>query len=244
MSSGQACVLYGIAAFSKDGDWIIREDEKSCAAVIDVLEKHNAKYRLGAPLDVRWLSQGWSSHFEFMTNDEYRARTDFVSRAPRIDDIERLWQSAYCRDNIEMVDIQNLMLIKQTRRSRDYNVIGALAEACGSSGDNAECALRYLQDYTKLAEAVKKWPDEARRIERPAVKLLLRNAARHDVVSELAVERDSLIEQDEQRIQSYRDRAREYNRGFSALSRQWKQDNTRLSHQHRQLCTLALEILK
>ncbi len=25
--SGQACVVFGIAAFSKDGDWIIREDE-------------------------------------------------------------------------------------------------------------------------------------------------------------------------------------------------------------------------
>ena len=28
MSSGQACVLFGIATFSKDGDWVIEETEK------------------------------------------------------------------------------------------------------------------------------------------------------------------------------------------------------------------------
>jgi hypothetical protein len=33
LSSGQACVMFGIAAFSKDGDWIVRETEASCSAV-------------------------------------------------------------------------------------------------------------------------------------------------------------------------------------------------------------------
>jgi hypothetical protein len=39
LSSGQACVMYGIAAFSKDGDWIIEESEESCRAVLSVLEE-------------------------------------------------------------------------------------------------------------------------------------------------------------------------------------------------------------
>ena len=57
ISSGQACVLMGIAAFSKDGDWIIRERPDDCEAVIDVLARHGAVYRLGAPLDPRWLRE-------------------------------------------------------------------------------------------------------------------------------------------------------------------------------------------
>jgi len=28
LSSGQACVVFGIAAFSKDGDWIVRENRR------------------------------------------------------------------------------------------------------------------------------------------------------------------------------------------------------------------------
>jgi len=51
LRAGQACVVYGIAAFSKDGDWIIRETERSCAAVLKVLGEHGAAYRLGVPLD-------------------------------------------------------------------------------------------------------------------------------------------------------------------------------------------------
>ena len=63
--SGQAVVLYRLALMSKDGDWIIREDEETCEHIIKVLSKYNAVYRFGAPLDIRWLKFGWSSHFEF-----------------------------------------------------------------------------------------------------------------------------------------------------------------------------------
>jgi hypothetical protein len=61
VSSGQACVLYGIAAFSRDGDWVIREDAASCNAALGVLARRDAQYRLGAPLDVAWLHHGWTA---------------------------------------------------------------------------------------------------------------------------------------------------------------------------------------
>ena len=37
LSSVQACVAFGVAAFSKDGDWVIRELPTSCDAVLAVL---------------------------------------------------------------------------------------------------------------------------------------------------------------------------------------------------------------
>lgn len=59
VSSGQACVVFGVAAFSKDGDWIIRENKRSCEAVLKVLAKHRADYRLGVPLHPDWLRLGY-----------------------------------------------------------------------------------------------------------------------------------------------------------------------------------------
>ena len=73
--SGQAAVLHRLAIASKDGDWILREDSEALGHVLGVLARHRAHYRFGAPLDLRWMRGGWSSHFEFRL-DELRVRAD------------------------------------------------------------------------------------------------------------------------------------------------------------------------
>src|SRR5438128_707625 len=97
--SGQAAVLHRLAIASKDGDWILREDQESLAHVLGVLAAHGARYRFGAPFDVRWMSGGWSAHFEFR-GDETRVRTDFFTRPPRVSaaDLARLWKEQEGRD--------------------------------------------------------------------------------------------------------------------------------------------------
>ncbi len=92
ISSDQAVVLHRLAIMSKDGDWILREDEEAIRHVLEVLASHGAVYRFGAPLDVRWLRGGWSSHLEFREGP-LRIRTDFFTRPPRIAEPElaRLW---------------------------------------------------------------------------------------------------------------------------------------------------------
>ena len=84
LSSGQAVVYYRLAIKSKDGDWILRETPEACHRVLSVLSARSARYRPGAPLDIRWLRGGWSSHFEFFDAAERRLRCDFVSRPPRL----------------------------------------------------------------------------------------------------------------------------------------------------------------
>lgn len=95
LSSGQAVVMHRLAIMSKDGDWILREDEEAVAHLIGVLGAKGARYRFGAPLDLRWMTGGWSSHFQFIENG-LRIRTDFVSRPPRISEAElgSLWAAA------------------------------------------------------------------------------------------------------------------------------------------------------
>jgi hypothetical protein len=83
LSSGQAVVVHRLAIMSKDGDWILREDAEAVGHVLGVLSAHGARYRFGAPLDLRWLAGGWSSHFE-LRRGSLRLRTDFVTRPPRI----------------------------------------------------------------------------------------------------------------------------------------------------------------
>ena len=243
LSSGQACVAYGIAAFSKDGDWIIEESDSSCSAILSVLEQNGADYRLGAPLDVRWLAKGWTSHFEFMDGD-IRVRTDFCSRPPRINDLNRLWQDAIQKAEVSIVDAQSLIQLKLTRRSRDYTVVGALAEELGLNGDLPELALEYLQDYSPLAKAVERWPHLAAQCTRKAVRLILENGSRDDVVNSLARERDRMMEADEKRIQRMLRASAGYQDTFAALKRSWKHQGTALAKQHVDLCSAAGPLLE
>lgn len=90
LASGQAVVFYQLALMSKDGDWILRETPEACRRALAVLEKHGARYRPGAPLDVRWLGGGWSSHFELSDHQARRVRCDFFSRPPQQEDRARL----------------------------------------------------------------------------------------------------------------------------------------------------------
>jgi hypothetical protein len=243
LSSGQACVAYGIAAFSKDGDWVIEESDISCRAVLSVLERKNAVYRLGVPLDIRWLAKGWTSHFEYMDGD-LRVRADFCSRPPRITDIKRLWADAVEKSGISVVDAQSLIRLKLSRRSRDYVTIGALAEELGLNGNLPELALEYLQDYTPLAKAAKRWPEAAARCDREAVRLLLQRASRDDVVNSLARERDRMMEADEKRIQRMLRASAGYQNDFSALKKSWNRQGTKLGQQHADLCAAAAPLQK
>jgi hypothetical protein len=128
LASGQAVVFYRIAIMSKDGDWVIRESPEACARVLDELERRGARYRLGAPLDVRWLAGGWSSHFEFFDEDRRRVRCDFVSRPPRVAPTSiAAWFDGAAPGQVLAVDPEALILMKQTQRAKDYAVIAELA---------------------------------------------------------------------------------------------------------------------
>lgn len=118
--SGQAVVLHRLAIMSKDGDWILREDAESLGHVLGVLSEHGARYRFGAPLDTRWMSGGWSSHFEFR-RDKLRVRTDFFTRPPRISAsrLEEIWKEQEGRD-LPFLSATDLADMKKTDRERDY----------------------------------------------------------------------------------------------------------------------------
>jgi hypothetical protein len=244
VSSGQACVVFGIAAFSKDGDWIIREDESSCAAVRDVLGRHDAVYRLGAPLAPAWLGLGLTSHFEFRTPEGFRMRTDFCSRPPRVPDVERMWSRAVRTGGADVVDVESLIRLKQTQRLRDYSIVGALAEVAGLDGSVPELALGYLQDYELLSRAVRRWPQHAAACSRNAVRLLAKDASRADVVTAIALEQDAKMQEDRARIGALEERFGGYAWAFSKLRAAWRRERAPLKEQHEQLTALGRTLLE
>ncbi len=161
LASGQACVWYHLALASKDGDWIAREDTVSLKVVLGVLDGLGARYRLGAPLDVRWLSAGWSSHFEARADDGTRLRFDFVTRPPRLDRLrlEALWSAvdAGAEPVIPRVD---LIRLKQTMRLKDYAFIGSLALQL----DSLEDQIRWTLDANHLLDLLQQHPALADRL--------------------------------------------------------------------------------
>ena len=199
LSSGQAVVLHRLAVMSKDGDWILRESVDALAHVMSVLERHGARYRYGAPLDIRWMRGGWSSHFEFHF-EAIRVRADFVTRPPRLeaDDLDALW-CEQASSAIPVVDPRRLIELKKTNREKDYAVIGELARLLGDPREQL-LASRSARDLTALARA------------RPALAREL--AGRRPVLAEidsgipaleaaLDAERRALIHANEQRLRRY-----------------------------------------
>jgi len=199
LSSGQAVVIHRLAVMSKDGDWILREAPVDLAHVLGVLERHGARYRFGAPLDVRWMRGGWSSHFEFRA-ESLRVRTDFVTRPPRLDadDLAALWREQTA-SAIPVVDPRRLIELKKTNREKDYAVIGELARLLGDPREQF-LASRSARDILALAAAN---PELARGLAASRPVLARIESGIDAVESALDAERRALIRANEQRLRRY-----------------------------------------
>ena len=202
LASGQAVVFYRIAIMSKDGDWVIREAADACDRVLTVLESHGARYRPSAPLDLRWLAGGWSSHFEFFDERHRRVRCDFVSRPPRVPAtaLDALFARA-SSSQLLTVDVESLILMKRTQRAKDYAVIGPLAALLPP-----EREIELTTDPDRILELA---PRAGLVSTRPAVTAAL-DAGRREVVIALAEEADDFQQRDRRRVKTYEQAAARY----------------------------------
>lgn len=217
--SGQAVVLHRLAVMSKDGDWILREDEEALAHILAVLQEHGATYRFGAPLDLAWLRSGWSSHFEFAC-EGLRVRTDFFTRPPRLSesDLARLWREQEDRSP-PFVGAVDLARIKMTQREKDYPVIGELARLMPAVGDQMRYS-RSARDLVRLCAEAPALAAELSR-ERPLLDLALGGATGLDRLAEaLDAERRTLIKRDAARIGAYEQAAAPWREKWPAVRRE------------------------
>lgn len=197
--SGQAVVLHRLAIMSKDGDWILREDDEDLEYILNILAEYGARYRFGAPLDWRWMSGGWSAHFEF-PGDKMRVRTDFFTRPPRISpvELEAIWEEQKDRDP-PYIDVVNLADMKKTNRERDYAVIGELARRMTEVRDQFLYS-RSARDLISLAEE-QPGISESLVKKRPVLEFIPEGMDRLE--EELDKERRKLIHSNEARLAVY-----------------------------------------
>ncbi|MBI3049101.1 MAG: hypothetical protein HYY76_12410 [Acidobacteria bacterium] len=227
LASGQAVVFYRIAIMSKDGDWVIRETPDACERVLRELETRGARYRPGAPLDVRWLAGGWSSHFEFFDEKRRRIRCDFVSRPPRVPfaSLERLFNRA-AEGRLIAIDPESLILMKRTQRAKDYAVIAELA---------ALLPPEHEIDLTTDPDRMLALTSAGFSSNRPAVLAARSGAGRRAVVTALAEETDMLQQQDGARLAAYDAAAQPYLAECRAL----ELSELPLREAHARLCEVA-----
>jgi hypothetical protein len=214
LASGQAVVYYRIAIMSKDGDWIIRKTPDACALVLAELAARGARYRLAAPLDVRWLAGGWSSHFEFVDAHHRRVRCDFTSRPPRVPQaaIDALFVAAGAErpPALRVVDLATLIALKQTQRAKDYAVIGELAAQLRPESE--------VEATTDADRIIALAPIVGQGSSRAAVRAARTNPVdRRAVVLALAEEIDAMQQVDRRRVAAYESAAAPYLAACRAL---------------------------
>jgi len=233
LSSGQAVVFHRLAIMSKDGDWVLREQEGACRRVLDVLARHGARYRPCAPLDPRWLRGGWSSHFEFADERGRRIRCDFVSRPPRLTSAATaaLFERASEQDDVAVVDVPTLIAMKRTQRAKDYPIIGALARLLPP-----EQELCFTTDPDRVLELA---ASHGQGIERPAVVAARNGNGRDEIVVALAREIDHQQRLDRERVLRYLHASEGYLREFQRL----RLDSLELRDAHARAVTLAHGLL-
>lgn len=230
LGSGQAVVWHRLAILSKDGDWILRETPGACHRVLDVLERRGAFYRPAAPLDVRWLAGGWSSHLELRDERGRRVRCDFFSRPPRVEagELEALFANA---ESLAVVPIETLLRMKQTQRAKDYAVIGELARRLP-----ADREIELTTDVDRILELA---ATAGERSNRPSVVAARDGGTRRDVVRALAEEIDALQLRDRERLRAYEAAAGPFVAAAARLSR----EELALPSGHERLVELAERLL-
>ncbi len=237
LSGGQAVVLHRLAFMSKDGDWILRENEEAASRILSVLEGYGASYRFGAPLDVRWLSGGWSAHFEFK-HDGLRVRTDFVTRPPRIatDRLARLWREQESRKP-PCLGIADLIESKKTNREKDYAVIGELARMLAGVEDR----LKQSRSARELVELANRHPDMVAELkgQRPLLATIAKGTDAVEVA--LDAERRQFMHANERRLAAYMNAASQWQAAWPELSRAL--EGMSLSAAHREIVRQATDLL-
>jgi hypothetical protein len=227
LASGQAVVYYRLAMASKDGDWILRETPEACRRALEVLERHGARYRPGAPLDIRWLAAGWSSHFEFFDSQRRRIRCDFVTRPPRVDPAELATFFAQPAEPLLVVGIEPLIHMKRTQRAKDYPVIAELARRLPPE--------RELEETTDPDRILELAPDYGEESLRDPVQKAAAGEGRMAVVVALAEEIDRQQQADRARLERYRRASETYLRELLAAGI----DKLPLCEAHPRVCELA-----
>jgi hypothetical protein len=205
ITSGLACVHYGIAETTKDCDLLCHPDSFSTLLKLlsqTSLEGKPCGYRgnITPPLDQRWHIGGWTSHFEWLIEPQ-AVTLDVFGRAVR-------QSSPWEHDLAGLYAGMNVVAeMKRTDRDKDWPFITSLGTEMLSTRD--ERGWLHLFDADAFANLQEESAIPTRLVAvRPLLQLALERDARLRPV--LMAERHFWQELDRVRIRIYRNAVRPY----------------------------------
>jgi len=124
ITSGLACVHYGIAESTKDCDLLCHSDFfELLLGVLEAtqIEEHPCGYRghISPPLDARWHRGGWTSHFEWATQPKVTTLDVFGRAVRQSSPWEHELSGLYAGMNV-------VAEMKRTSRDKDWPFITSL----------------------------------------------------------------------------------------------------------------------
>lgn len=175
ITSGMACVEYGVAQSTKDCDILCSAD--SVAMLLDLLAETEfagtaCSYRghLTAPLDARWMCGGWTAHFAWKSA-EATAHLDVFGIAPR-------GSSDWMRGRRGLLaGMHTVAEMKRTDRAKDWPFATALGVKLLEEGNLDGWLHIFDADALRQAVLTAPLPDEIVR-RRPVLQLLVQNDPR------------------------------------------------------------------
>jgi hypothetical protein len=196
ITSGLACVHYGIAETTKDCDLLCHPD--AFGALLKLLAETTIKgvpcsYRgnISPPLDPRWHRGGWTSHFEWASKPDTVTLDVFGHALRESTPWERELLGLYAGP-------QTVAEMKRTNRDKDWAFITALGVRMVEADDDRGWLHIFRADTLEELLAQYACPPEIR-AQRPALQL----ASNHDprTAGALNAERRFWEELDRRRIQ-------------------------------------------
>jgi len=175
VTSGMACVHYGLQQATKDVDLVLKAQE--LPRFLDLLERlehemppWRISYRVifGAPLEPSYMSCGWTSHLAIWSSAAApEQHLDIFCKPPRVGTLERNTENpAYASRHM-------VAQMKRTDRDRDWPIVDGLGMQL--RGQNPELALLHIQDSRSLLALWRHSPPSAQATaasRRPLLRLL------------------------------------------------------------------------
>jgi hypothetical protein len=235
ITSGMACVHYGVTDTTKDCDLLCSpETAERCLDLLSetVFAGIFPSYRgnISPPLDARWMRGGWTSHFLWKSGGE-ESYLDVFGVAPR-------GTSPWENKGADLyADAHVVAEMKRTNRDKDWPMATALGVNLLDAGDprgwlhifDAEVLTELLERLT-IPESIL------------ALRPVLALAVEHDdrLKPAVRVEREFWYELDRARIRVYERALRPY---VAAVRRSGIAQDASLHEQHRVRVSIAEELL-
>jgi hypothetical protein len=175
ITSGMACVHYGLQQTTKDSDWILAPEQMDqFRKLLESLEQEMPPWRVsyrpifGAPLETEYMRNGWTSHISIWDRaDSPEHHVDLFAKPPRVNPDE------LCVDEAGFASRHVVAQMKKTDRDKDWFAVDGLGLQSWLGGES--WGPLHIRTAEQLNESWRQCPENHREMlakRRPLLRFL------------------------------------------------------------------------